>query len=168
MTTDMIGVEEVLGDPYGVAERLLDAGIYGLTDIDVRLARQDCVVFWVTLEPWATLARHDYPTERVAVTMWATRRIAAVPINPNRPWLHRYPGDLQELCLWCPADPRGLTWDWSDGLVAYLAIVHRHLQAEECWRRHGVWPGEDAPHGEGSHPILSLDLLWAASQEAGR
>ena len=169
MTTGIIGVEEVLDDPEGAVEHLLDADIYGLIEAKVAYIGDDHVVIWVTLEPWAVPAAQGYPTERVAITVWANGRIQAVPANANRPWLHRFPrafpGQLiQELCLWYPKDPKVLQWTWSDGLVAYVTVVHRHVQAEECWRRHGVWPGEDAPHGDGDHPILTPALQYIAAQ----
>ena len=65
---------------------------------------------------------------------------------------------LGELCLWYPGDPRALRWEWADGLSSYLTVVHRHLQAEEFYRRNGTWPSEDAPHGPGPHPIRSPEL----------
>jgi hypothetical protein len=164
MSADIIGVDEVLDDPQEVAQHLLRSDIYGLVNVEVRLAERSCVVFWLTLEPWAAMAEHGYPTERVSITVWASRRILAVPLAPGRAWLHRMPSLFGELCIWFPGDPRALRWEWPDGLVAYITLVHRHLQAEECWRRHGVWPAEDAPHGGGDHPIRSLDLRWAASQ----
>lgn len=70
---------------------------------------------------------------------------------------------LGQLCLWYPGDPPSLQWNWADGLVAYVTIVHRHLQAEEFWRRNGRWPAEDAPHGEGDHPIRTLEMQAAAA-----
>jgi hypothetical protein len=158
-----IAVEKVLDDPERAVQHLLDANIYGLTDAKVAYEGEDRVTIWVTLEPWAAPAAQGYATERVAITIWGDGRIQAVPANGNRPFLHRYPpkfpGELiQALCLWYPNDPRALRWAWSDGLAAYVTIVHRHLQAEECWRRHGVWPGEDAPHGYGDHPIRTPAL----------
>ena len=70
------------------------------------------------------------------------------------------------LCLWFPDDPRELRWEWSDGLDAYVTIVHRHLQAEEFWRRNRRWPAEDAPHGPGAHPIRTEAMRLAALQGA--
>lgn len=73
---------------------------------------------------------------------------------------------LGDLCLWYPGDPRSLRWAWSDGLVSYITIVHRHLQAEECWRRTGSWPAEDAPHGRGRHGITTNAMRTAAGMDA--
>ena len=92
-----------------------------------------------------------------------TGRIAATPRGAGgRRWLHRYPPPLGQLCLWYPDDPPALGWQWSDGLAAFITIAHRHLQAEEYWRRTGIWPAEDVPHGEGPHPIRSPALRAAA------
>jgi hypothetical protein len=81
-------------------------------------------------------------------------------------WAASDPSRFGQLCLWFPDDPPALKWDWSDGLVAYITIVHRHLQAEEFWRRTGSWPAEDAPHGEGVHPIRSPEMQTAAGLNA--
>lgn len=163
----VIGLEEVFRRPHAVAEHLLEPGVvYGLVAVDVRVADDDLVVFWLTLEPWAPMAERGYPTERVSITAWADGRTTAVPIGASaRSWQHRNPfvlGRLDamgDLCLWYPGDPRPLRWEWSDGLVSYVTIVHRHLQAEEYARRNqGKWPAEDAPHGPGRHPIRSAGL----------
>ena len=45
----IIGWREVLADPYRTAEHLLHAGIYGLADVDVRIAERDCVILRLTL-----------------------------------------------------------------------------------------------------------------------
>ncbi len=79
-------------------------------------------------------------------------------------WRASDPGLIGELCLWCPGDPRQLRWAWSDGLAAYITIVHRHIQAEEYWRRTGRWPAEDAPHGGTSHPIQTSAMRTAATR----
>jgi hypothetical protein len=152
-------------DPVGVARALSeDAGIYGLTDIEVRLAEVNLVLFWLTLEPWAPMAAEGYPTERLSILIWADGRIAAVPRGARgRRWLHRYPDPLGQLCLWYPHDPPTLRWQWSDGLAAFITIAHRHLQAEEYWRRTNAWPAEDAPHGEGPHPVATPALRAASA-----
>jgi hypothetical protein len=176
MTTsaEVIGHEEVLDDPQGVAEHLLASGcIYGLVSIDVKLAETRMVVFWLTLQPWTPMAERGYPTERVSITVWANGRITAVPIAAlGRTWEHRNPYvlgsmvDLGALCLWFPGDPRRLRWGWTDGFVVYITIVHRHLQAEEYFRREGAWPSEDTPHGPGNHPIRTLAMQQIAAQGA--
>jgi hypothetical protein len=168
-----LAVAKVLGDPERAVQQLRNANIYGLTEATVADEGDDLVVIWVTLEPWAAPAAQGYPTERVAITIWGDGRIQAVAAHGNRPFLHRYPpqfpGDLiQPLCLWYPNDPRALRWTWADGLAAYVTIVHRHVQAEECWRRHGVWPGEDTPHGYGDHPILTPELQCFVAQGGTR
>jgi hypothetical protein len=156
----VIGLAMVFADPAGVARQLReDAGVYGLASVQVRLADKHHVLFWLELEPWAPMAAEGYPTEQLSVLVWADGRIAATPRGARgRRWLHRYPPPLGKLCLWYPDDPPALRWQWSDGLAAFITIAHRHLQAEEYWRRTGNWPAEDVPHGEGPHPIRSPAL----------
>lgn len=170
----ILGLDDVLDDPRGIAEYLVESRcIFGLIDIEVRIAVRNMVVFWLTLEPWTPMAERGYPTEHVSITVWPGGRVTAVPIAASgRGWEHRnlyLLGDLRyvgDLCLWYPRDPRTLRWEWSDGLVSYVTIVHRHLQAEEFFRRNGTWPSEDAPHGAGYHPIRTLAMRQAALEGA--
>lgn len=172
-------LQQVLSDPYEVAEHLVSTGaVYGLVNVDVRHQSLDLVIFWLTLEPWAPMEVRGYPTEHVSISVWRSGRIVAVPVNRRaRSWLHIYPawlGSLEalgQLCLWYPDDPRSLRWEWEDGLVKYITIVHRHLQAEEYYRRNGTWPAEDAPHGtgpsgQGPHPIATPALRTHAQEAA--
>lgn len=165
----------VLRDPEAVVRELLSSNaVYGLQAAEVRLRNPKMVVLGLTLAPWAPMAERGYPIEQVAITVFAGRargrgerddNVLAVPFDAaGRSWQHRYPTFLGELCLWDPTDPRPLRWEWDDGLVAYIAIVHRHLQAEEFFRRTGEWPAEDAPHGPGPHPIRSLGLRYAIGE----
>jgi hypothetical protein len=161
--TGVIDLAAVFADPVGMARHLReDAGLFGLTDIEVRLADADLVLLWLTLEPWTPMAAEGYQTERLSVLIWSDGRIAAIPRGARgRRWLHRYPDPLGQLCLWDPQDPPALRWHWSDGLAAFITIAHRHLQAEEYWRRTDTWPAEDVPHGEGPHPIRTPALRAA-------
>lgn len=147
----------------------LRGSIFGVAEIDVRRPGS-AVVLCLTLEPWEALAAIGYPVEQVRVVMWPSGRIIAVPCRGwTREWKHRVPLEFsvfEELCLWDPGDPRGLRWSWSDGLEAYVTVVHRHLQAEEFWRRHRCWPAEDAPHGDGPRPIRSAEIILAARRWA--
>ena len=164
----LVGWEEVLDDPHGVAARLLLGGaVYGLTALDVVVADSSYVIFRLTLEPWAAMAELAYPTEQVSILIKRGGDVQAFPLADDRPWYHRFHLDDElfgrrwprgRLCLWDHRDPRELRWEWDDGLVAHITIVHRHLQAEEFWRRHNHWPSEDSPHGDGPHPILSPAL----------
>lgn len=164
----------ILNDPWRAADDLVDTDeIYGLTDIVVRWADPTLVVYWITLEPWEPMAAAGYPTEQVAITIWADGRTSAVPVNARtRTWEHRQRFilgeglEVGELCLWNPRDPRRLRWLWSDGFAAYITVVHRHLQAEEFFRRNGQWPVEAAPHGSGTHPILSEAMRRVTYPEA--
>lgn len=169
----VIGLDAILLAPHVIARDLLASkAIYGLVEIDVPVATRRLVTYRLTLEPWAATAAEGYPIEQVAISVWANGHITAVPVDPaHRQWLHRYPvgqtGDLHligQLCLWFPEDPRQLRWEWSDGLVTYITIVHRHLQAEEFWRRTGRWPAEDAPHGAGDHPVRTPAMQTAAAR----
>lgn len=162
----IIGFEEVFRDPHGVAKRIIAANsIFGLIDIEVRRVDDKMVVLWLSLEPWTPMAERGYPTEQVSITIWSDERITAVPFDASdRGWQHRIqciPGRLDaigQLCLWSEFDPRSLRWEWADGLLAFVTIVHRHLQAEEFFRRHQSWPSEDAPHGLGNHPVRTFAM----------
>jgi hypothetical protein len=161
-----IGVREVLNDPLAVAEHLTST----MWGTDVRVAHDDgnFVVFEVTFAPLAALADEGYSPETARISIWSTGRIVAIPTGARRTWKHRQPyaGDVFEsLCLWYPNDPRGLRWDWTDGLEEYFAIVRRHLLSEEWARRNGGrWPVEDAPHGRGPHPITTPQMASAAGR----
>lgn len=159
-----ISLGDVFESPERVAE-ILQETVWGLVEAEVRLTDGECVIIWLTLEPWRDLAARCYPTERVSLCVWRDGTIIAVPHRgDDRRWLHRQPTVMGELCLWYPRDPRTLRWAWADGLVRYVTIVHRHLQAEEFWRRHEYWPSEDAPHGGGPlpHPIRTAAMRRAA------
>ena len=171
---ETISLEQVLGEPRRVAELLIAAGdVYGLVGIEVRVADRRMVVFWLTLDPWKPMAKVGYPTEHVSITVWPSGRIVAVPVDArSRSWEHRNAfvlgsmSYLGELCLWFPSDPASLRWKWADGFAAYITVVHRHLQAEEYFRRNRRWPAEDAPHGSGNHPIRTVALRRIAAQGA--
>lgn len=162
----VIDLAAVFADPKQVAAQLAGgAELYGLRSADVGLVTPHLVVLQLELAPWAALADEGYPIERVAVFIWVDGRIATVPHAARaRPWLHRQPPPLGELCLWALHDRPGLQWHWSDGLVAYISIVHRHLQAEEYWRRTGSWPAEDAPHGSLPQPVRTPAMRAAADR----
>lgn len=159
-----IGLADVFKSPRGVASRLAGASLYGFVEVELRRADSDLVVYWVTLDPWLPMAQLGYPRERVSICIWRDGQLDAVPHDAaHRQWLHRMPSLFGELCLQFPGDPRWLRWEWPDGLERYMTIVHRHLQAEEYWRRNGRWPAEDAPHGDANHPINSdtINLIMA-------
>lgn len=167
-----IGLDEVMRRPDEVTQHLLQPGtVYGLANMEVRTKHRRMVVFWLTLEPWAPMAKLGYPIERVSITVWPSGRVTAIPGDAaRRSWCHRNPfvlgmlDALGDLCLFYPGDPRPLRWEWSDGLIDYITIVHRHLQAEEYARRNqGTWPAEHAPHGTGPHPIRTPALQALAT-----
>jgi hypothetical protein len=123
------------------------------------------------------MAAEGYPTETVSLCIWDDDTLYAIPHQADgRTWMHRnpdtavnpellpLPGQWGTLCLWYSDDPRALRWEWSDGLDQYVTIVHRHLQAEEYARHHGHWPAEDAPHGNGFHPLRTEATRAAADR----
>ena len=160
----LIGLDAVLDDPHGVAANLPGSDtVHGLSEVEVRIADATMVTFRMTLAPWHPMAVAGYPAEQVSITVWAQGRIAAVPFDASRrSWEHKNPfvfgrlDHLGELCLWYPMDSRSLRWEWEDGFASYVTVVHRHLQAEEFFRRYRRWPAEDAPHGPGPHPVRTL------------
>ncbi len=176
---------DVRGDPHGCVRWLtLSRVVHG---VEVTVVRHNDMlsIFDVRLDQPPREHLPGYPAEHVRVTVLASGRAFAVPINgDNRAWLHRYsrhsisellflpsgvriPWEhlLGSLCLECPDDPDHLRWQWRDGIDAYLRIVQRHLWYEEYWRREGSWPVEDAPHGHRldghPHPIITPALRSA-------
>ncbi len=137
--------------------------VYGVRDVVVRLSEPGCAIFWMTMVPLPAAAAEGYPDERLSIAVWSNTRIIAVPHDAaDRTWKHRQSSILGELCLYDPADPRPLRWEWEDGLAAYVMIVYKHLLSEEYARRNnGAWPAEDAPHGRGPHPIRSQAMRAA-------
>jgi hypothetical protein len=164
---------EMLADPAGVGQRVVDSNaVYGLKAMEVVRASARSVTYKLTLEPLASPAREGYPDEQVLITVTASGGITASPAGSDgRGWKHRNPTTSADLmgsfCLWYPGDTAALQWRWEQGIVAYITLVHRHVQAEEFCRRTGEWPVEDAPHGppqDGAdrHPIRTKDMRRAA------
>lgn len=60
----------MLRDPYGVAENLVASdAIYGLVDVDVRIAERSMVCFWLSLESWSPRSTpEDVKHERLGGT----------------------------------------------------------------------------------------------------
>lgn len=54
----------------------------------------------------------------------------------------------QSLCLFHVEDPPYRRWLPSNGLIALIALVDRHLFLEERYVITGAWEGEEAPHGK--------------------
>lgn len=148
-------LDSLLDDPESAAGSLKET-IYGIMAITVAVATPHFVVLRLMLRPWRAPAAEGYPLEYVRIAAWSNGAVVAIP-EPfdTRPWLHRFPDFLRQLCLWDPWDPPELRWLPDDGVAVFVRIVHRHLHAEEHWRRTGLWPVEDAPHGPGPHPIRS-------------
>jgi hypothetical protein len=155
-------VKSLIGNPAEAALHLKET-IYGLMMVRVAITTPRFAVLRLMLRPWQAAALEGYPMEYVRIGAWSSGTVLAVPEpTDTRPWLHRFPDLLRQLCLWDPWDPPSLRWHPDDGVAAFVRIVHRHLHAEEHWRRTGRWPVEDAPHGEGPHPIRSALMRNAA------
>jgi len=162
-----IALGDLIANPKDVAVTLRSQ-IYGLLSAVVEVEQSHFVVLHLTLHPWQGPAAEGYPIERIRLAAWSHGLIAAIPEpRDTRLWLHRFPDLLRQLCLWDPWDPPGLRWNELDGIETYVHIVHRHLQAEENWRRSGRWPVEDSPHGDGAHPILT-PLMEGAGEGSQR
>lgn len=109
-------------------------------------------VLLLELTPPMDFEEAGFPVETTKLVLWLEGQPVAYPLNAtSRIWRHR--NQTRDLCLWYEEDPRPLTWEKGDGLTVFISIVHRHLLWEECARRTGEWPVEDAPHGRGDHPI---------------
>jgi hypothetical protein len=150
----------------------------------VRATAKEMVLFEVEFDPPPRWALPGFPTEDALVLVAGTDDPAAVPLGRARQWHHRYPREslarvMEEaawpiplvrlvggLCLWYPKDPQALQWTWGRGFDDYVRILQRHFWCEEFWRRTGIWPIEDAPHGfrtDGEpHSILSEELRRAS------
>ena len=153
-------LNDVLADPGGVAANLLRAGaVFGLAAAAGRRGIHGGAVLDLTLAPVPALARDGYPTEEVRLVIHPDHSVHAFPRNSaNREFKHRNPPPLRDLCLQYEDDDPALRWLPDDGLEPLITRVHRHLMAEEAWRRNRTWPFEDAPHGQaptGTHPIRS-------------
>lgn len=68
---------------------------------------------------------------------------------------HRYADG--SLCMWHPADPRELCWDFRDGLLMLLNYIQAHLFREAWWRETGEWLGAEAPHNGPKKPVNDED-----------
>ncbi|MEK2495169.1 hypothetical protein WN990_37070 [Kitasatospora purpeofusca] len=153
---------QALADPAAAARHLLhDAPIYGVEQASGRSGPGGAAILDLTLRPLPALAADDYPVEHARVVILPTLEVHAFPKAGGRPFKHRNPYPLKDLCLQYPNDDAALRWIPEDGLEALVTLIHRHLMFEEAWRRTGTWPAEDAPHGQpgrGTHPLTTTDL----------
>lgn len=155
-----LALTAVLADPSAAASHLLQAGVvYGVEQALGRRGLKGAAVLDLTLKPLPAFEREGYPVERVRVVIHADHQVHAYPQGDrDRLFKHRNPWPLNDLCLQYPGDDPALRWLPEDGLEPLVTQVHRHLMAEEAWRRSGQWPFEDAPHGATSgqpHPVMS-------------
>lgn len=150
----------VLADPSGAASHLLHvAAVFGVEQAVGRRGLNGAAVLELALKPLPAFEREGYPVERVRIVIHADDQVHAFPQGDHaRRFKHRNPLPLSDLCLQYPGDDPALRWLPGDGLEPLVTQIHRHLMAEEAWRRTGQWPFEDAPHGPASgqpHPITS-------------
>lgn len=172
-----ISLTRLLQDVQDTCNQLEDT-LFGVGIDRARRHRTGSAVLDMTFRPPPEFAAEGYRAERGRICAHTDSRINAFPLGSRtRTWHHRNPSPFGvgygtlggDLCLWYPRDPRGLRWEWEDGLEEYVTRVHRHFFFEEYYRREGEWPVEDAPHGEpatGAHPILSPHMQRAAKQWA--
>lgn len=176
--------EHALRQPAECAQWLSsDTNVVG-SHVTVVTGERGLTVFRVDFEPPPVEYRLRFPAEAAHVLVAGLGDPVATPVGPKRPWRHIYPRaplsalpgqrvvrvPLAELvgglCLWYPDDPPVLKWSWVKGLGDFVRILQRHLWFEEFWRRTGVWPVEDAPHGRRPdntpHPILDQRFLEAS------
>ena len=165
-------LKEVIDRPNEiVADLVVSQVVFGLVNASVVRADPDLVTLYIELRPWPPMAREGYPVERLGLVIQRSGATYVFPHAVERRWNHLYrlaDLGLGYLCLWYPRDPQALRWSWSDGLESLLSIVHRHLMGEEYWRRNGVWPWEDAPHGDepkaAPHPIRTATMAQISEQ----
>jgi hypothetical protein len=168
-------------DPEDCARWLSNAADLWATQVTVICDNDAVTILEVTFS--APPHMPDFLEERARIAIRHNGEIYAVPVGLERRWEHRYERYtvdellhtthiinwhflLGALCLWYPRDPAHLRWSWRQGLDGYLRLVQKHLWSEEYYRRTGVWPGEDAPHGRRPdgrpHPITASELRRTA------
>lgn len=153
----------VLADPSHAASHLLHGGtVFGVQQAAGRRGLKGAAVLDLTLRPLPAFERENYPVERVRIVIHADHQVHAYPQGGRgRRFKHRNPWPQGDLCLQYPDDDPALRWLPEDGLEPLVTQVHRHLMAEEAWRRGGEWPFEDAPHGPATaipHPVTSARM----------
>jgi hypothetical protein len=151
----------IIAAPAEVARLIIDRQlVFGLVAMELVSNCRRAVVYRLRLDPWRAMADEGFPQETLGILVTSRGDAYAVPQGADeRSWKHRYgspflgpwlpscPPRLGQLCLWHPGDSRGLRWEAADGLVAFITIAHRHLLAEELYRRTDHWYGAEAPHG---------------------
>lgn len=164
-------LKAVLADPSKAATHLLHSeGVFGVEQAVGRRGLKGAAVLDLRLKPLPAFEREGYPVERVRIVIHADHQVHAYPQGHRaRVFKHRNPRSLGDLCLHYPGDDPALRWLPEDGLEPLVTQVHRHLMAEEAWRRSGQWPFEDAPHGRATgqpHPVTSRRMRKEAKRWA--
>jgi hypothetical protein len=153
----------VLADPARAADDLdRDGNVFGVRSAEGRSTRSGTAILEMALDPFPALAAESYPAERIRIAILRDERAFAYVLSgPERSFKHRNPAPHRSLCLQYDADDEALKWLPEDGLEELVTLVHKHVIFEEYNRRHGLWPGEDAPHGlagTGIHPVLTAQM----------
>lgn len=144
-----------------------------VTQARVRFRSKLLVVLELELEPLKPIKSAGYPVERVFLFVSPAIAFACPPFDDKRKWQHRLdplsPGSkIIPFCLWYPDDPQHLRWTTDMPIETLIGLVFRHVQAEEYYRRNGVWPIPEAPHGaRGPLPISGLLAVAAPQRKAG-
>lgn len=160
-------IQSLLANPRAAMSQL--AGPEGppyIEHVYLRFHDSRLVVLDVTLRPVAAMAAAGYPIETVTLFVSHVQAFAVPPFDDKRTWEHRLgpltPGSwIVPLCLWYPADPVELRWTPLRPVEDLIGIVHRHLQAEEYFRRSDRWPVAEAPHGATGPLPITGELLKA-------
>lgn len=138
---DVVAAGAVIWGAERVVGRPLSGGMGAMLELD--------------LLPLPEAVAEGHPTERVRVVVTSNREALVYPLSGSgRTWRHRNDFHPMMLCLQHPGDDPALLWMWSDGLESLLARVRVHLMCEEVFRREGVWPGEELPHGSPTDGVV--------------
>lgn len=167
-----MNVRPLLANPHSAAGYL--AGPKGppyVIGAKVKFSDFRLVVLEVEMMPLPPMEAEGYPIETVNLFISPFGAIACPPADDRRKWEHTL-GRLHPtskytaLCLWYPDDPSQLRWTIDQPVEDLIGIVFRHVQAEEYFRRKGVWLIPEAPHGARGPLLITGDLAKATQRRA--